>query len=216
MEFHFLICINLLPIGTYFWVLGMLHAAGRPLVTTGIRDFVALALALSGLAITGPLHVLLHSRLLPGPLAHTWWAGLGLYLLLVGILVPRSFETLVIYNGSETTLVPAVRTILERLNTGFQEVPGGWLLPARGVLLEMDSLPVLNNVSLHFRGVRDGQLFGQIQRELADLLAETRTAWPAIGISMAAMGGLILAFPICLLARDAQGIVMLFRLVMDK
>ncbi|MBI3461478.1 MAG: hypothetical protein HY000_00225 [Planctomycetes bacterium] len=216
MEFHLLICVNLLPVGTYFCVLGLLHAAGRPLVTTGIRDFLALALALSGLAITGPLHVLLHSRLLPGPLAHTWWAGLGLYLLLVGMLAPRSFETLVIYNGSETTVVAALRTILERLNTSVQEVPGGWILPARGILLEMDSLPVLNNVSLQFRGVRDTLLFRQIQRELADLLAETRTGWPAIGITLAAAGGLILALPISLLARDAQGITMLVRLVIDK
>ena len=173
-------------------------------------------LALSGLAITGPLHVLLHSRLLPAPFAHAWWAGLGLYLLLVGMLVPRSFETLVIYNGPETAVLATMKTILGRLSTDVQEVPAGWILPARGLLLEIDSLPVLHNVSLHFRGVRDPELFRQIQRDLADRLAETRLGWPVIAIGLTAFGGLLLALPICLLARDAPDMAMLLRMVMER
>ena len=211
MEFQFLICMNLMPIGTYFCVLGLLHAAGRPLVTTGMRDFLALALALAGLAITGPVHVVLHSRLLPGPLSHAWWAGPLLYLLLVSMLAPRSFETLVIYNGSEATVAAAMRTILERLSIRFQEAPGGWMLQERGLLVELDSLPVLHNVSVNLRGMRDIALFRQVQRELGDLLAANPAGWHWVGIAMAAMGGMLLALPIWLLARDPQTITVLFR-----
>jgi hypothetical protein len=203
--------MNLMPIGTYFCVLGLLHAAGRPLVTTGIRDFLALVLALSGLAITGPVHVLLHSRLLPGPLSHTWWAGPVLYLLLVGMLAPRSFETLVIYNGSETAVAAALRTILDRLNIRYQEAPGGWMLHEHGLMVELDSVSILHNVSVHFRGRRDVAMFRQVQRELSDLLAANPAGWHWVGIAMAAMGGLLLALPIWLLARDPESITVLFR-----
>jgi hypothetical protein len=209
-----LICANLLPIGTYFCVIGFLHAAGRPLVTTSVRDFLALALALCGLVINGPLHYLLNSRMLPEFFSSSWWSGIALYALLVMALMPRSSGSLVIYNSPESSVITAVRTILYRLGSSFQEVPGGWILNDRGVLLELESFPPLNHMSLHFRGICDQELFRRVHSELSELLATTRTQLSPVGLVLAVAGGLVLALPIWMLARDPQNTAILFRHVL--
>jgi hypothetical protein len=212
---HLVICANLLPIGTYLCVIGLFHAIGRPLITTGVRDYLALAIALSGLVITGPIDYILHYRMLPDFLVHSHWIGLGLYLLLVAALLPRSHEKLIIYNSSEPSVAAALRTILGQWGVPVQELPGGWILPERGVSLELDSFPALRNVTVRFHGMRDRVLFGKIHDELIELLTATRTGWSAIGLCMAAAGGIVLAFPVWVLAQDPQNIVALLRQVLE-
>ncbi len=212
---HLVICANLLPIGTYLCVLGLFHTVGRPLSTTGVRDYRALASALSGLVITGPIEYILHYRMLPDFLVHSHWIGLGLYLLLVAALLPRSHEKLIIYNSSELSVAAALRTILGHLGLNNQEVPGGWILPERGVSLELDSFPALRNVTLRFHGMRDRELFRTIHDDLVEILAATRTGWSLVGLCMAAAGGIVLAFPVWILAQDPQNIVALLRQVLE-
>jgi hypothetical protein len=209
------ICSNLLPIGTYLCVLGLFHAIGRPLITTGRRDYFALAIALSGLVITGPIDYILHGRMLPDFLVHSHLIGLGIYLLLAAALVPRSCEKLVIYNCQVNSVMDAVRVILQRSGQKFQEVPGGWILSERGVSLECDSFGGLRNVTLHFHGMRDQELFGQIHNELISMLAAKRTGWSLVGLVIAAAGGLVLAFPVWVVARDPQNIVAAIRQVLE-
>ena len=210
-----LICANLLPIGTYLCVLGLLHAVGRPLVTTGVRDFFALAIALAALAINGPINYILHSRMLPDFLVHSHWIGLMLYIVLVAALTPRGNETLIVYNCQESLVMAAVRSILEREGLSFQEVPGGWILASRGVSVEVDTFSPLSNVTLRFRGMRDRTLFRQVQNELPELLAANRTGWSLLGLFLAATGGLVLAFPVWMLARDPRNIATLVREVIQ-
>ncbi len=209
------VCTNLLPIGTYLCVLGLFHAIGRPLLTTGVRDYLALALALAGLMVTGPIDYILHSRMLPDFLVHSHLFGFGLYLLLVAAFLPRSHERLIIYNCTESSVVAAMRAVFDRSSLKHQEVPGGWILPDRGVSLELDSFPALKNSSVYFRGIRDRELFIQIHDDLIELLSATRSGWSLTGLCMAAAGGLVLAFPVWELARDPQNIVALIRQVLQ-
>src|SRR5262245_48997288 len=211
-----IICANLLPIGTYLCVLGLFHSIGRPLVATGARDYLALALALSGLIITGPIDYILHGRMLPDFLVHSHLIGLVIYALLVAALFPRGHEKLVIYNCQLSYVVEAVHAILQRLGHKFQEVPGGWILAERGVSLECDSFGGLNNVTLHFHGMRDRQLFCDMHKQLLEVLAAKRTGWSLVGLAMAAAGGLVLAFPVWVVARDPQNIVAAIREVRSE
>ena len=215
MPNHFVICVNLLPIGTYLCVLGLFHTIGRPLITTGVRDYLALVIALSGLVITGPIDYILHYRMLPDFLVHSHWIGIGLYLLLVAAMLPRTHEKLIIYNCSEPSVAAALRAILGQSGLSFQEVPGGWIIPDRGMSLELDSFPALRNVLLRFHGMRDRELFQTIHDELVELLAATRTGWSLVGLCMAAAGGIVLAFPVWILAQDPQTIVAVFREVLE-
>jgi hypothetical protein len=196
-------------------VLGLFHSIGRPLVATGGRDYLALALALSGLIITGPIDYALHGRMLPDFLLHSHVIGLGIYVLLAASLFPRSHEKLVIYNCQLSSVMDAVRGILERLGHRFQEVPGGWILSERGVSLECESFVGLRNVTLYFHGMRDRQLFDEIHKQLIEVLVAKRTGWSLIGLAMAAAGGLVLAFPVWVVARDPQNIVAAIREVFE-
>lgn len=209
-----IICANLLPVGTYFCVLGLLHALRRPLVTTGVRDFVALAIALSGLTINGPINYVLHSRILPEFLGNSRWFALILYVVLAAALLPRGYETLVVYNSSEVVVAVAVRAVLDRLAVPFQEVPGGWIMAQRGTSLELDSFPALNNVTLHFRGLRDRELYQRLHEGLAKELAVTRGGLSLVGVLIAAVGGLVLAMPIWIISRNPQDIAALVREVL--
>lgn len=211
MPIPLLICVNLLPIGTYFCVLGLIHASRSPLVTTGPRDFLALAFALSGLSITGPLHFILHSRLLPEFLFHSRLAAVVLYLILVAALLPRGFETLVIYNTQESAVQAVVRSVLQSLGVNFREVPGGWMMSDRGVSIEMEPFPALRMVTLHFRGLHDRPLYNHVHSELSRLLAEQQTSRSMIGLGLAAAGGMVLALPVWILARDPATIAAALR-----
>ena len=51
--------IALGPLATYLMVLGVVNLSIRPFVTTGSRDTAALGLAISGLAIAGPMELFL-------------------------------------------------------------------------------------------------------------------------------------------------------------
>jgi hypothetical protein len=215
MPNQIVICTNLLPIGTYLCVLGLFHATGRPFITTGARDYLALALALSGLVITGPIDYILHGRMLPDFLVHSHLFGVVIYVLVIGSLVPRSYEKLVIYNCPLETLMPAIRGILDRAGHRFQEVRGGWILSDRGVSLECDPFPALRNVTLYFHGMRDRELYGQIHRQLVDELTVKRTGWSLVGMFMAAAGGLVLAFSVWIVASDPQNIVAAIREVLE-
>lgn len=211
MPSQLVICTNLLPIGTYLCVLGLLHCLRRPWITTGTRDYVALALALSGLIITGPIDYVLHSRMLPDFLIHSHRIGFAVYALLAAALMPRTYEKLVIYNCQSSSIVEAMRTILDQSNERYQEVAGGWILAERGVSIELDSITALRNVTLHFHGMRDRALFQHTQSQLAQLLAARSTGWSILGVTLGTAGALVLAFPVWLVACDPQTAVAALR-----
>jgi len=97
-------CVNLLPIGAYLTYLGVLHLRGRPYVTTGGWNYAALAFAVSGLVITGPIAFLSDSRFLPYVIARTPWAGVMIYLMIVALLFPRLY----LFSGGSAKWLPSL------------------------------------------------------------------------------------------------------------
>jgi hypothetical protein len=53
------VAIALGPLATYLLVLGVLNLSSRPLLTTGGRDAAALAMAIAGLMVVGPMELFL-------------------------------------------------------------------------------------------------------------------------------------------------------------
>ena len=53
------IAIALGPVATYLVVLGIVNLSSRPLVTTAVRDALALAIALAGFVVVGPMELFL-------------------------------------------------------------------------------------------------------------------------------------------------------------
>lgn len=215
MSDSLLICTNLLPIGTYFCILALIHATARPLVTTGRRNYLALALALSGLVINQPIAVILHSRLLPPAIVHNPWAGFVLYIVLVAAVIPKSYQTLVVYNASQRSVAAAVRAVLDRLGWETKELPGGWFLPGREVHLEIDTFDSMDNVWLEFRGLADRELYLQMRTGLTEHLSATRSRWSVTGLVLGVSGAIIVAVPVSIIASDGEGLASLVHKMLE-
>jgi len=210
MPIQLVICVMLVPVGAYFCLLGLLHASGRAWVTTGVRDSLALALALSGLITTGPIQVLLHSEFVPLFVSRHWWLAPAIYCLLVAIFLPRPCATLVIYNAEETAAAAAIRRVLERTGGGVQESSGAWMLLQRGLRIELEVFAPLSNVVVHFRGT-DRELYWRLYRELPIELAGAASNWSVPGLTLGAAGGVLLAFPMWVLASSPVDLLTLVR-----
>jgi hypothetical protein len=210
MPIQLIICVMLVPVGAYFCLLGLLHASGRAWVTTGVRDYLALVVALSGLITTGPIQVLLHSEFVPLFVSRHWWLAPTVYCLLAAVFVPRSCSTLVIYNVEESAVAAAIRRILERSVGQVQESPGAWMLVERGVRIELDPFVPLSNVVVHFRGT-DRELYWRLYRELPAELSGEASNWSVPGLTLGAAGGVLIAFPMWVLAASPVDLLTLVK-----
>ncbi len=214
MPIQLVICLMLVPVGAYFCLLGLLHASGRAWVTTGVRDYLALAVALSGLVITGPIQVLLHSEFVPLFVSRHWWLGPAIYCLVVAIFLPRPCAALVIYNAEESAVASAIRRVLQRSASQVQESPGAWMLLERGLRIELELFAPLSNVVVHFRGA-DRELYWRLYRELPVELAAAASNWSVPGLTLGAAGGVLLAFPTWVLAASPVDLLTLVRQMLE-
>jgi len=214
MPIPLVIFVMLVPVGSYFCMLGLIHASGRPWVTTGVRDYLALAVALSGLIITGPLQLLLHSEFVPVFVARHWWVAPALYCLLVIAFIPRPYVSMVIYNIDEAEVTAAIRRILGRAGVNTQEVPGAWMLSERGLRIELDVFAPLSNVVVYFRGT-DRELYQRLYRELPAELAYSPRNWSLPGLTLGVAGAVLLAFPMWVLASSHMDLISLVRQVLS-
>ncbi len=125
--------IALVPVATYLFALGLVHARGKPRVVSGLKDRLALGLAISGLVLIGPVELLLPPLLVAqmGPVV--WGVILGAYLsawVVAAFLAP---PRVVIYN------LPA-----QELHSWLTEAARGWDEQAHwlGNVLVLPRLPM--------------------------------------------------------------------------
>jgi hypothetical protein len=96
------VCIALGPLAMYLLVLGAVNLSRRPVVASGGRDALALALAISGFVAAGPMELFLPE------MVAAWWGGwvwalmLTGYLLVVLFIVLMMRPRIVIYNCTRT------------------------------------------------------------------------------------------------------------------
>lgn len=205
-------CLNLLPLGIYLTLLGLIHVTGRSFVTTGVRDYLALVLALSGPVVNGPIAVLLRSRIFPlaDTLVDTLWGGALIYLAAIVFLTPRPYSRLVIYNVSESSVAAEMEKVLDQLAVPFQSLPGGWLLSEARIRLDLEAHHWMHNVTLEFRGQVAAKLFQQIREGLSSALELRPASGSVAAIALTLAGTLVLAFPIWHLAADPGSWISVF------
>jgi hypothetical protein len=200
------ICVNLLPIGAYFFGLGLLHISGRAMVTTSVRNYLALALALAGLVITGPIEFLCDSRLIPSILWRLPGFSPVLYLLLVTVFVPRPFETIVVLNVSRDAVTAAMRAAIERTGLPFEEVAVNRIAVDKRLLIEIDVSDALHSAAVQFRGPHVPDLFLLVKREMAAALRAAPSEWSLAGFTLGLASVVILALPIAIIVADPIGL----------
>jgi hypothetical protein len=189
----------LVPLGCYLVVLGWLHLRRRPAAVSGGIDLAALAAAVSGFVLAGPL------ALLQPAVGTAAWATLMMLGTLVVIVAGGLLATrprLVIYNVTVEQLRPLLAEVVGQLDGSARWAGESVVLPAQGLQLLMDGRGIARCVSIVAVGTRASpEAWAEFSRRVrrgARTLRVRRNLW----------GGLFLAAGLtCLAAASAWAII---------
>jgi hypothetical protein len=199
--------IALGPLATYFLVLGAINLSSRPVLTTGGRDAAALALALVGLVVAGPMELFLveEAAVLYG--GWIWAIMLVAYFLFVALIILMLRPRLVVYNTTLEQLRPIVADVASRLDRDARWAGESLDMPQLGIQLHLEATPFSKNVQLLSSGPQQN-LHGwrQLEQELRTSLRRLRTSPNAHGALLIGCGILLIAAISLLWARDPGGV----------
>ncbi len=195
----FQLCVALGPVAVYLLLLGAVNLSRRPLLVSGVRDAAALALAISGMALVGPIELFVpfeaasqYGALAWVLLAALYAMGVALWLL---VLRPR----LVIYNVSVDFLRPILAEVVSRLDADARWAGDSLAIPKLGVQLCMDGSGLLRGVSLVSAGGRQEPAgWRRLESALGAALAREEVgrnprALALIGVGLVCVAAMLLA-----------------------
>lgn len=207
------------PLALYGLMLGVMNVSRRPCLISGTRDFAALAIALMGLVIIGPMELLLPDAAANqlGSYGYVWLLMLAFYALSVLFLALIARPKLVVYNISLQELRETLEQLAAELDEEHSWAGDNLVLPNLGVQLHLDNFPPLRNVTLCSSGDRQSYLgWRTLEQELAERLHSVQVPANPWGVSLIAIS--LLAGVACLIhswgnqEALAQGIKELLRL----
>ncbi len=203
----FRFCLALGPVAMYLLLLGAVNLSRRPLLVSGVRDAAALAVAVAGLVIIGPMELLFpfEAVLRYGPYVWLWLLSLYAMCVVLWLLVLR--PRLVIYNISADKLRPVLAELAGRLDTAARWAGDSLSLPALGVQLYVDSFAALGSISLCSAGGNQSHAgWRRLETELGSALGREEVGRSPRGLSLLGGGLLCLAAIIWAISRDPQAI----------
>jgi hypothetical protein len=202
------LAIALGPLATYLLVLGVINLQTRPLVTSGSRDAAALAVALSGLVVAGPMELFLveEAAVLYG--AGVWAMMLAAYWLVASLAILLMRPRLVIYNIAIEQLRPVLAQVAAQLDSEARWVGDSIVLPQLHVQLGIENFPMLQNVQLVSIGSQQSLAGWQrLEAALAGALRKSRSPRNAFGVVAASLSVLLATVITVALASDPAGAV---------
>jgi hypothetical protein len=201
------IAIALGPLATYLLVLGVVNLSSRPLLTTGGRDVAALAIAISGLMVIGPMELFLIEEAAVSYGGWVWAMMLAVYALLVALLVLLLRPRLIVYNITLEQLRPLLADVVSKLDTEARWAGESLVIPHLGVQLHLESAAMVKNVQLVSSGPQQNiHGWRQLEMGLATALRRTRTSPNPYGVSLISFGILLAAAITYVLVRDPDGV----------
>jgi hypothetical protein len=202
------VAIALGPVATYLLVLGAINLSSRPLVTSGSRDTAALAIAVAGLVVVGPMELFLieEAAVLYG--GWVWAIMLAAYALTVALIVLLLRPRLVVYNITLEQLRPLLADVVARLDGDARWAGESLVMPQLGVQLHLEFEPMVQNVQLVSSGPEQSiQGWKRLEQELAVALRKSRHRGNLFGVVATGLGLLIAAGITFVLARNAGGVL---------
>ena len=183
----FTILLALLPLIGYLVVFSMIRLSGHALVTTGGRDIAALAFAVSGMVIAGPIE-LFFPRAAANVFGAKVWIALAIfYMLCVLLIALTSHPKLVVYGRtpSETfgPLLAAAQAIDPNAHGNSDNLQV--VMPTSGVRLRADGQRLTDFTEiLSFEPNLAPQFWNQLMAGLRRELGPTQVARPRQGFTM--------------------------------
>ena len=129
-------------------LIGWINLAPRPFLTTGVRDLAALAIAVSGFMIVGPMELFLPETVASLIGVWVWGPMLVLYGVFVTLAVLLMRPRLVIYNMSPEQLRPIVHQVVAELDDSARWAGDCVISKSLGVQMAIESNPGVRNVML--------------------------------------------------------------------
>jgi uncharacterized membrane protein len=138
----------------YLLLLGLVNLSRRPLLVTGTRDAAALAMAVAGLVVVGPMELLfpVAAAMLYGPFV--WLLLLLLYAMCVVLCLLALRPRLVLYNITTDKLRPLLAEVVERLDENARWAGDALSLPGLGAQLYVEGFGAMRTVTLASAGRR--------------------------------------------------------------
>lgn len=143
---HF--CIAIVPVSAYLMMIGLINLSPRPFVTTGMRDLSALAIAVAGFVIVGPMELFLPETVASIVGSWVWLPLMLLYALTVSFALLMLRPRLIVYNMRADQLRPILHDISVELDADQQWAGDSLVIPNLGVQLAIEAYPGVRNVSL--------------------------------------------------------------------
>ncbi len=156
--------IAILPLGFYLLGLAWAHLRRRPLAVSGIFDGAMLAMAVSGLAMVGPLALLMP---VTGGSPWSWPVLAFLFALCVTVCMLVSRPRMVVYNITVEQFRPLVAEVVSSLDPTARWAGESAALPERGFQLHIEGNGSLRTVSVVNVGERSSpEGWGEFTRRL--------------------------------------------------
>ena len=136
------------PLAMYFVALGIINLGSRPVVVRGSRETAALALALVGFVLIGPIALFFPEAAANQFGPKVWLLLLAFYILSVFLWILVSRPRLVIYNVDPVELRKLLTEVAIEVDPDARWAGDNLALPQRGVQLHVEDHPRMRNVTL--------------------------------------------------------------------
>jgi hypothetical protein len=209
--------IAVAPLAMYLVLVGMLNLRRKPYLMTGARESMLVSLALSGLALIGPMELFFPQQAANEFGPYIWLMLLVFYLLAVMLWILISRPRLVVYNISSAQLRALLAEAAGKLDSEVRWAGDSLALPRLNVQLFVDGFDAMRNVSLVGTGGEQSYTnWRRLEGALREILREITVPRNPRGYSMVLVGILLLITLGFQVARDpqavAQGLIQLLRL----
>ncbi len=200
-----LLVVSLIPLGVYLIVLGLINVLGRPLVLPGRVDALLLAVAVSGLVVTGGVGLVVEATPLYG--LYTRYPALPwlVYVVLAIVWVARSGHFVVVYCTRPEELVEAVK--LAAAAMGQQARPasgrGQVVFHPSELLLDLRPFEALDAATVYLSDRRAvAVLTCELRRAYRELWRLRRAPnWSLAALLFTLAGSILIAYPTAWLLR---------------
>lgn len=202
------LAVALGPVVTYLFAIGWLNLGRRPHLATGTRDTAALCVALSGMALVGPIELFfpMDAAANFGPYV-TWLLCLSLYALICSFVVFSERPRLVIYNATSGLVREVLEELTPQLDDHAQWAGHTLVLPALGVELHLGTSPGMRCVSLTAANERQSLAgWRRLEAALRAALANVEVERNPLGLSMAVISVLVGLAVLLVLAGNTEAV----------
>jgi hypothetical protein len=187
--------VMLFPLAIYLLWLGFgVGRSAHPVILSGVRDTIYLALSLSGFVLVGPPTWLLErfARMDLNWYILAYVVYLLLVLSLLWIWMSRRSKSLVIYSINPESFTPLVLQRLTALGLPYQVTPGRIAVTEGRLVVNVHASALLYTLTLAWEG--EEALWNQIRLNLVGDVKALETSQNPAGALLPLWGGLVLLF----------------------